>query len=684
MKFGYRPDIDGLRAIAVMGVLLFHAQLSWVAGGFVGVDIFFVISGYLITSILIRELDETGKVDFLNFWARRTRRLLPSALLVIAVTLIASAFVLPNPELMHAASDAIYASTYLINWTKLISAVQYFDDGAGQGPYLHYWSLAVEEWFYGYITLVFLVAFALRRFVAGERAWPIAKIFILIIVASGVLSFAANLYFVADAQPIAFFGTHSRIWQLALGAGIGLLERGGYRPEPPVRHLVSWIGLAAMLVAIVSYDSKLSYPGVYALLPTIGAGLFILAGINGCGEYLPLPLRLTAASVPIMVGKLSYSLYLWHWPVIVLWKAHQGSSWTSLDAVIALTITFGLSTISHFTVENPLRFSGFLRERPGASLAGAAALSFVVVVSGWLTYRQTGLGGFIVLNNGAIHDPKVLRRELPVTYRNKRSCHAKQKQIEHASCVFGNNNSTVKMVLLGDSHAAQWFPALNKIANKQGIALYPRTKSACPPIDARVWHRKWKREYTECAIWRKGVYEEITRIRPDFIVLAYSSRYKPLDGAGKRLSGKAREEALMAAEQRTIKYLRQQGAKIIFMEETPWHTFDPLTCLAANPRKSEKCRTRQDAALKYRTPMSFTRDGALPDDLAVIDMNDMLCKRGYCYAADDEHVIFRDRHHLTKTYGEFLTDELWRRMSGFIKMPVADRKLRSVSKHVSY
>ena len=267
----YRPDVDGLRAAAVAGVLFFHAGVPLISGGFAGVDIFFVISGYLITSLLFLELDRTGRIDFVNFWARRTRRILPSALLVVVAT-VAGAYVLTSSlAFYYTARDAIYAALYVINWQQLAASLDYFNEEGG-GLFLHYWSLAVEEQFYLFLTLVFALALGSWRFISRKGPWTSGHVAVALLAVLGILSFIANIVLAPEAQPVAFFGTHARIWELCLGSGVALLERRGWRPRTELRSAMAWLGVAAIAFTFLAYDAeKIAYPGIYAVLPTLGA-----------------------------------------------------------------------------------------------------------------------------------------------------------------------------------------------------------------------------------------------------------------------------------------------------------------------------------------------------------------------------------------------------------------------------
>jgi peptidoglycan/LPS O-acetylase OafA/YrhL len=655
----YRPDIDGLRALAVGSVLLFHAGVPGVPGGFTGVDIFFVISGYLITSLLFLELDATGRVDFVNFWARRTRRLLPSALLVIVIALIASRAVLSDLKNVFAVRDALFAATYSTNWQKLTAAVDYFDDESGAGLFLHYWSLAVEEQFYLFLTLVFAAAIGaswLFRLSARTCAGIVAGL----LIASGLISFVVNLVVVAQAQPAAFFGTHARIWQLAIGAGVGLAERARFAPPGFLRQAAAWGGLAMMLSAIGLFSDQLTYPGCAALVPTVGAALFILSGINAAGRghaegVTPWPSIAASHWLPVGVGKLSYALYLWHWPVFMLYKA-QVDHWTGLDRAAAIVVAAALAMASHITIENPIRFSRALSLRPIVSLM--LALAFTAGLCGVsLKAQLSAPANRINLAGGPALTPESVRHDLPRTYADH--CHADQKDVTYGRCVYGRTGSVHKVFLVGDSHAAHWFPALEAIADRRGLALFSRTKSACIGIDIPILNSKWKRAYTECEAWRSAVLDEIDRERPELVILASSSAHRPLLVAeGRSATSQEAADILAAGELRTIARIRRSDAKVVLMADLVWLPDDPIDCLVSHPTNAKACRWQVEQSLpELRFPWSRPDTGR-SSSVQVVDLIPNVCPGGVCFAATRDAVVLRDWHHMTATYSATLADVL--------------------------
>jgi peptidoglycan/LPS O-acetylase OafA/YrhL len=668
-KTTYRPDLDGLRALAVLSVVLFHADVIYAPGGYVGVDVFFVISGYLITSLLFAELDRTGKIDFLAFWARRTRRLLPLALLVIGVSLAASSVVLSKLQLQSAGQDALFAATYTTNWQKLASAVDYFNEDAGAGLFLHYWSLAVEEQFYAFLTIVFATALGLTFWTKKGPAFT-STVAISLLAGAGVLSFIASIVAAGYSQPEAFFGTHTRIWQLALGAGVGQLERGMIDLRLWQRHFLAWVGLGLIVFPVLFYTDQLVYPGYYVIAPSLGAAALILSGIQAARAFslrqLPLPLLALSHSLPVQIGKLSYALYLWHWPVFMLYKAHF-VQWEMMDRGFAIAMTLALAVICHLAIENPIRFSAFLQPRPLFTLASSLLMTLGICGITLATQRAAP-GKAVLLAGGQALTTAQIRQDQPRTYADR--CHSDQKGTGFGRCVYGAIDSPHKIFLLGDSHANHLFPAIEQIAKKHGYALYSRTKSACIGIDVAVWNVRWKREYTECAAWRNNVLNEIEKEKPDLVVLANSSAHRPYISAETKLAeGEEAAQLLVAGEKRTLARLLNSGAKVALIADLAWLPDDPIDCLIENPGSVDVCRWPVKAAIpKLRSPWSTANDRQ-PANVRVVDLLPTVCPEGFCYAAARDMVVMRDRHHLTATFAATLADRLDAELFGLLDEP---------------
>ncbi|HTY34208.1 MAG TPA: acyltransferase, partial [Mycobacterium sp.] len=364
----FRADIEGLRAVAVLAVVLFHADMPGAGGGFVGVDVFFVISGFLITGLLWREASSAGTVRLRRFYGARARRLLPASAAVGVVTLIASALLLPPLLARSAIGDGIASALYVSNYWFIIRGANYFASHVPPSPFQHYWSLGVEEQFYLVwpaliIGTAWLIRLARRRTRAQATSSqrPYLVVLALVAVVSFALSFAAT-YVVAAA---AFYSLPTRAWQLAVG-GLVALTAGQWRRLPTrAAALTGWAGLGVVLLACTQLSATTLYPGVAALLPTLGTALVIGAGCaipaQGCGRVLGLsPMR--------AIGRISYSWYLWHWPVLVLAPALLGHPLGLAARLAAALISGGLAVLTLRVLENPLRFAPRIRRSPLASL----------------------------------------------------------------------------------------------------------------------------------------------------------------------------------------------------------------------------------------------------------------------------------------------------------------------------
>jgi peptidoglycan/LPS O-acetylase OafA/YrhL len=364
-----RGDIEGLRAVAVVLVVLFHASLGGVPGGFVGVDVFFVISGFLITGLLLREREANGTISLAAFYARRVRRLLPAALLVLLVTLLASIALLPPLLVPGVATDTAAAALYVSNMGFAAQATDYFAAGGTPSPILHFWSLGVEEQFYLFWPAVVLL-------VARGANRPARRVGATVLVIA-VASFALSWWLTSADAPWAFFSLPARAWELALG---GILAVAGTRlrslPEP-VAAGAGWVGLGLIVLAAVALTDATPFPGSAALLPTVGAALVIVGGSRPAAGG---PARVLGTAVPRFLGRISYSLYLWHWPLLVLPAAAAGVALPWPERVVLVVVAVVLAAGTQRWVEDPLRRGRLVGTLPGRNLAMAGALAVAVAI----------------------------------------------------------------------------------------------------------------------------------------------------------------------------------------------------------------------------------------------------------------------------------------------------------------
>jgi peptidoglycan/LPS O-acetylase OafA/YrhL len=367
----YRPDIEGLRGIAILLVVLFHAGVSAFAGGFVGVDVFFVLSGFFITGMLASELAETGNVDVNTFYTRRALRLLPALLVTLLVTLGAVFWLYAPIDRAPIAGDARAVSLYAGNISFAQGAVDYF--GAQDNPLLHTWSLAVEEQFYLAWPLLFLSLAMFGLASRGRRALFVA------IAAAGVASFVASVWLTNAAQPWAFFGLPTRIWEFALGGSLALAINGRSDARTPMSAVLQWAGLAMIAFAATTYDRMTPYPGFAALLPALGACFLLLGGNH---QEASLVNRLLSVPWLTWLGRMSYAWYLWHWPMVgVAAVLYPGIGvWGRLGWSAAALV---LAWLTQRFIEAPVRNGSTVLTRVPSHwlLPGAVAASAVVAVA---------------------------------------------------------------------------------------------------------------------------------------------------------------------------------------------------------------------------------------------------------------------------------------------------------------
>ncbi|MFT3896014.1 MAG: acyltransferase [Anaerolineales bacterium] len=372
-KLSYRSDIDGLRAVAVLSVVFYHAGMKLFSGGYVGVDVFFVISGFLITTIIVREI-EAGEFSIIKFYERRIRRIYPALYTTLLFILIAAYF-LYNPEVFAQACKSILATIGFVSNILFWTQSGYFAAPATLTPLLHTWSLAVEEQFYIFFPLLVLL---IMRY---ARKWLKVSLGIL-----ALLSFFLSLYYIKQDASAAFYFPHLRAWELLIG-GLLSINVVPVKIHSTLRHTLSIIGLGMIIVSILSYSENTSFPGASALLPTLGSALIIYSGMGGES----LVGKILSWSPFVFIGKISYSFYLWHWPVIIFGRYFLIQNPTSLQMFLLVAASFLFSAFSWLVVERPFRSRSFL-PAPKIFVFAGSVMAVALLISG-VSYLEQGLPG---------------------------------------------------------------------------------------------------------------------------------------------------------------------------------------------------------------------------------------------------------------------------------------------------
>ncbi len=668
---GTRLDVQGLRAVAVLLVVVSHAGVGWVRGGYVGVDVFLVVSGFVITTLLARELAGTGRVSLRRFYARRALRLLPAATLVTLSTLVGAWLFLSKVRFTEYAGDALASALYGMNLRLASAGTDYLDDGAPPSPFQHFWSLAVEEQFYLVWPLLLAGSWWLAR---GRRRW-VAVAPLAVCAVSLWLSVATT----PDAASWAYFGAHTRIWELGAGALLALGADRLARLPAAVAAPLTWAGLAGVLAAAVRFDEATPFPGHHALLPVLGTAAVIAGGCahtrGGAGVLL-------ARRPMVWLGGLSYGWYLWHWPALLIGPAALGRTAGVPLSLLLCAAALGLAWLTLRLVENPVRFHPGLRRRPRHALglgfgltAGAATLAVTAaavpppIASGGAATAlkdivatapdpQERLAGLLADADTrlpsnlspALDEVKGVRSEL---YED--ACHVGNDGTETPACVYGDPDADRVVVLFGDSHAAQWFPALDPLARENGWRLVSLTKASCKL--AAVTTIKDGEPYTACDAWRAGALDVIAELRPA-LVLASASDDGELADPG---ADPAAEWS--AGYRETFEALTGSAGSVELILDTPWPVGDAVECAARHPLRLERCTNELPGALRDQGQRATAAAAARAAGVEVIDPLPWLCApTGTCPVVVADTLVYRDDNHVNDAYAEAIAPVLGRRL----------------------
>jgi peptidoglycan/LPS O-acetylase OafA/YrhL len=647
-----RPDIQALRALAVTLVVAYHAHFLGFGGGYVGVDVFYVISGFLITGLLLRELDETGRVRLGSFFARRARRLLPAACVVLMVTVVACAVLLSPLRLPELGRDAAAAALYVSNLHFAQAATDYMNVGEAPSPFLHFWSLAVEEQFY--LVWPALLLLLLRRRGTGDRRQLLARAAVVI----GLVftaSLASSVLLTPTHTNWAFYLSPVRAWEFAAGAAVavaaGALRRRGAAFAVPV----SLLGLGMVLAADVLFDDATVFPGSAALLPVAGATLFIAGGAAGVN-----PLNRLWAIAPLQrLGKLSYALYLWHWPMLVLPAEALGRPLTLLENGLAVLASVLFAELTMRLVEDPARHSIVLR---GTARGVAIGLVMSLLTAGGamamprVTDRLTvqALTPAAATENGAVPVPADLTpalqqavNDLPVSQLD--GCNTDQPT--SGVCQYGDPEAETTIALYGDSHAAQWLPALQVMAEQNDWNVLAMTKSGCPAASVSVFKFQTGSPFTACDQWRQHAFTRIAAARPAVILVSQLHTYLPMDG------DRAKAPTWWASGlAETLSHLTPV-APTVLLADTPFPRSNVPECLASNPSDSRACDV--PVSVGYADDRrAADRATAEANGAHYADLAAAICNGDTCPAVRGNLLVFRDASHLSSPFAASLAPQL--------------------------
>jgi peptidoglycan/LPS O-acetylase OafA/YrhL len=655
---GFRPDIQGLRAIAVLLVLVYHLVPRALPGGYVGVDVFFVISGYLITSLLLKDREETGSISFTRFYVRRARRLLPASLVTLAAILVAAYLLLPPLVWRDTAQEAAASALYVENWWLAAESVDYLALDSVASTTQHFWSLSVEEQFYlGWPLLLFLVSLAGRALkVDVRRAWVAT---LLVVVAS---SLAWSIHLGLTGAPTAYFSTFTRVWQLASGGLLAVLGVRAGREALPC--LIA--GLVAIFAAGLVLADSTSYPGYAALLPTGGAVLALHGGPSHASSLLTRWLALRPVQ---LIGDISYSLYLWHWPIIAIHGYRTGAEPGPLAAVLIFAGSIALAALSKRLVEDPFRGP---RRRPARVVfaSAAAATAACVALAFALRSHADSAGdrgplasadypGAAALTGAPVplrdFAPRLVDVEDDVASAYDQGCVQQILRPAVQTCVYGPRGAALRIALIGDSHAIHWLPALEALIERMELQVVAVTKTTCLFSLVPPYHGKLKRTYTECSDWTQNVIDYLAGERFDLVLVAAS----PNHVAGAEMSALDSQGGLAPGVRRALDAVARGGHRLVVLRATPWQRRNPRDCVAVESPPYQECAAPRAKAFWRDALLIAAEAGGHP----VVDLSDLFCPGERCPPIIGNVFVYRDAHHITATYMRTLAPMLAERLA---------------------
>lgn len=638
-------------------MVLSHTGLSSFAGGFIGVDVFFVLSGFLISGMLLEEMDRTGSIRLADFYSRRIRRLLPALLVMLGTVMWFTPRLLSDYEFREQTGSLIYAATWTSNFLFALSSNPYFAELRERDLFLHTWSLGIEEQFYLlWPILILALALFARSTASNFRKWVYFSLCLL-----AVGSFALTQYWTASSPLWAFYLMPSRIWEFALGAlaYIWLFETGNDRQHRTIQPLLKsrWVyigygGLMLILGSAVAMGTDTAYPSYRAAIPALGTVLLLVAGELAPEQGAS---RLLAHPALVWLGDRSYSLYLWHWPVLNIgfaWGMQQYFSEVSL--LVALSLLFAMT--SYRWVEQPFR-KFRLHQLSPALVNSLGILATGALITSCYFQKQIDPSTIATREIAAHHQTNASSHAI---YRSECDSWITDAQVH--PCVMGASNAPKTLVILGDSVGTQWASLLPEIYTSPEWKIVVFIKSACPIVDEEIFYSRIGKTYRVCSQWRNSVIEYLQHLHPEMILVGSSAfyNYSP--------------SQWIEGTTRILSRLTSIARHVVIIAGTPKLSFHGPGCLDRETAKSGKTTPAPDMCsepLIDRQPervASFLEAAASRfHNTHLLNLNDLVCPREKCMAQQASGLtVFADQQHLTAQYVRAQAPLVARRMAAIV------------------
>ncbi len=647
----YRPDIDGLRCIAVLSVVFYHAGVPGFGGGYVGVDIFFVISGYLITSIIAHEV-EAGNFSITTFYKRRIRRIFPALFFMTAiVTAIACIVLIPSD--LNTFGQSLFATALFYSNIHFNNKMDYFASLAAESPLLHTWSLGVEEQFYILWPVFIILLFR-------QKTLRFNKGLILLFVCLASLAYAE--WDMRLGQGSAFYLLPGRIWELGLGAALAIGCIPAIRSEP-WRNVISLGGIGLIAYSVVCFSDQTLFPGLNALPPCLGAAMLIATG-----EKKTIGGSLLSLKPFVWVGLISYSLYLWHWPMLVLLRLNHGAPPTYMQILATVTASFCIAAFSYRFVERPFR-EDVLSGRWPFHFFPTAAVTAVLFASFGVAFNiSNGLPQRVTSD--------VLEADAIIKGKNngRRECELSKRTMPKTFCAFGvTDNKNYDLVIWGDSHAGHYLPAVEKLAQYLGLSGLLLRSSGCPPLLGVLRVDGYGKENHACAKHNENSIKLIQQLKPKYILLAsrwsvYTENVQAtsrnltflINEKERRLNAETSRRVFAVALEETLEALSQTGARIMLLDQIPEFPMRVAQCVARRRMSGEdelNCVSIPRRRMEERAQVVmnlFQYSERKRSNVFVFRPYDFLCDKEFCSAFKNREILYRDDNHLSENGSLFL------------------------------
>ncbi len=661
-----RADIQGLRAVAVALVLLFHLWPNRITGGYIGVDVFFVISGFLITGHLVREFQSTGRIRLGRFWSRRAVRLLPASLVVIVASLIAVLVLVPASQIVQFVTEGAASAAYIVNWVLAAFSVDYLAADNLPSPFQHFWTLSVEEQFYVMIPLLLVVAAAVTRSQS-------LRMFRIVLGGAAAASLGYGIWLTATVPAVAYFSTFTRAWEFLAGALLALIPIALPRR---VADVVSILGVAGIVASALLLDASDAFPGWIALAPVLATVAVIAAGPQSTIAHV------SRVRPVLWLGNISYSLYLWHWPLIVLLPYATGRPLTTLDKIVIGTAAIILAWLSFRFVENPFRFrpQWATMRRPvvvfasmaasialiaGASVAAATVTTARIEAADAAAQELLADATNSECFGAAAADPAtgcppspfgdalIPDPAAPAQDSNRVECWTGTDSAELKVCQLGPESGyTRTLFAVGDSHNSTLLEAYEDLANEMNWRIDLSGRNSCY-WSAREQDEPNPTRRAQCTEWKSRVTEWLNEQPPyDAIFTMHaSSRWQAIP-----LNGETPQAATANGMSEVWATQTARGTKILAIRDNPVQRDDVKACVDLNRDDPNSCALPRDEALAWYEG-SADAVAATPGAY-LVDFTPLLCNDTICPVVIGNAVVYADRDHMTGPFARTLTPYL--------------------------